>query len=69
MNSGSYFNNLISNDFTYPEEHAAGQCDNMEMTDDTPVSNELPAQDGPHGAAKEKKRSKKFNVHEDKLLI
>jgi hypothetical protein len=41
----------------------------MEMTDDTPVSNELPAQDGPHGAAKEKKRSKKINVHEDKLLI
>jgi hypothetical protein len=37
--------------------------------DDTPASNELPTQDDPHGSAKEKKRSKNFNVDEDKLLV
>jgi hypothetical protein len=39
------------------------------LPDDTPASNELPTQDDPHGAAKEKKRSKTFNVDEDKLLV
>jgi hypothetical protein len=37
--------------------------------DDTPASNELPAQDDPHGAVKDKKRSKSFNVDKDKLLV
>jgi hypothetical protein len=77
MSSGSYFTNLMSNDFTYPGEYVAGQSDNMEMPafcfggqpDDTPASNELLAQDDAHGVAKEKKRRKKFNVDEDKLLM
>jgi hypothetical protein len=63
MISGSYYTNLMSNDFTYPGDYATRQ------PDDTPVSNELPAQDDPHGAVKEKKRSKSFNVDEDKLLV
>jgi hypothetical protein len=77
MNSGSYFTNLMSNDFSYPGGYAAGQCNNMEMPelfgvgqpDDTSASNELPTQDDPNGVGKEKRRTRNFNVDEDKLLV
>jgi hypothetical protein len=55
MNSGSYFINLLSNDFSYPEDYATGQFDNMEMCaffgvgqpDATPASTKIPTQDRP----------------------
>jgi hypothetical protein len=72
MHSGAYFSNLISSECTLP-----GNSQNMKMpaeegvgqSDDTLASNELPTQDDLHGATKEKKRSKNFNVDEDKLLV
>jgi hypothetical protein len=77
MNSGSYFTNLMSTDFSYAGDYAAGQSDNMEMPpffgfgqhDDTPASIEIPTQDDPHGARKEKRRTTNFNIDEDKLLV
>jgi hypothetical protein len=77
MHSGTYFSNLISSECTLPGNYIVGQSENMEMPveegvgqpDDTPASNERPTQDDPHGAAKEKKRSKKNNVDEDKLVV
>jgi hypothetical protein len=75
MHSGTYFSNFIAGECTRSVNYGIGQPENMEMPvkgvgqpDDTPASNELPTQDDPHGAAKEKKRSKNFNVDEDKLL-
>jgi hypothetical protein len=66
MNSGSYFINLLSNDFSYPEDYATGQFDNMEMCaffgvgqpDATPASTKIPTQDDPHAGKEEK--NKKF---------
>jgi hypothetical protein len=37
--------------------------------DDTHASNELSTQDDPNGPGKEKRRTKNFNVDEDKLLV
>jgi hypothetical protein len=37
--------------------------------DDTSASTEIPTQDDPHGAGKEKRRTKNFNIDEDKLLL
>jgi hypothetical protein len=64
----------MSNDFSYPGDYAAGQSDNMEMSAffavgqpyNNPASNEIPAQHDPHGAGKEKRTTKTFNV-DDKL--
>jgi hypothetical protein len=77
MHSRAYFSNLISSECTLPGNYSVGQSENMEMPveegvgqpDDTIASNELPTQDDLHDAAKEKKRSKNFNIDEDKLQV
>jgi hypothetical protein len=77
MNTGSYFTNLISSDLFYLVDYVVAQSKNMEMPafygvgqpDETPPSNELPPLDDAHAAGKEKKRTKNFNVEEDKLLV
>jgi hypothetical protein len=77
MNSKSYFTNLMSNDCTYLGEYAATQSENMEMPryegvgqpDDTPTSDEPLAIEDFFAAAKEKRRTKKFSVDEDKLPV
>jgi hypothetical protein len=66
MNTGSYFNSLISSDLSYQVDYVAAQSQNMEMLafygvgkpDDTPPSNELPQLDDAHAARKEKKEQK-----------
>jgi hypothetical protein len=77
MHSGTYFSNLIASECTLSGNYDIGQSESMKMLaeegvgkpDDTLASNELPTQDDPHGAAKEKKRCKKLNVDEGKLLV
>jgi hypothetical protein len=64
MNSRSYFTNLISTDCTYPRgggDYAATQPDDTPKLDDAPTPNDAPA------VAKDKRRTRNFNVDEDKL--
>jgi hypothetical protein len=64
MHLGSYFTNLMSNDFTYPGEYGATLCENMEMPayegvvqhDDIRPSDAPPAIEEVNAAAKEKRR-------------
>jgi hypothetical protein len=58
MNSVSYFTNM-----EMPIFFGVGQ------PEDTPASTGIPAQDDPHGAGKEKRRTKNFNVDEFKHLV
>jgi hypothetical protein len=56
MNSGSYFSNLMTNGLSY------------ELDDTQPHDVSAVEKDGP-AARKVKKRSRNFNVDEDKLLV
>jgi hypothetical protein len=77
MQSGSHFTNLMSNDSTNLGEYGGTQSQNMEIPayeglvqhDDIPPSDSTPTTEQVHVAAKEKRRSKKFRVEEDKLLV
>jgi hypothetical protein len=77
MNTGSYFTNLIASDVSYPVDYDVAHLENMEFPafygvgqpDDTPPLNERPPLDDGHVAGKEKKRTKNFNVEEDKLNV
>jgi hypothetical protein len=77
MNTGSYFTNPISSVLSYQVDSAAAQSKNMEFpafcsagqSNDTPPLVEIPTLDDAHAAEKEKKRTKIFNVEEDKLLM
>jgi hypothetical protein len=66
MNSGTYFSNLMTSGFNY---HAAYANEQPDVTRPLEASNEPPAVEDANVAAKEKKRTKKFCVDEDKLLV
>jgi hypothetical protein len=66
MNSGTYFSNLMAYGFNY---HVAYADEQPDVTRPLEASDEPVAVEDANVVAKEKRRTKNFNVDEDKLLV